>query len=195
MRFIVGLGNPGRRYAKTRHNIGWMVLAALRRRWQVASGRSGFGGVVYDARLVGPDGQVARVVMLEPLTYMNRSGEAVNGLVKYYRADCHDVLVILDDMALPLGRVRVRPGGSAGGHNGLKDIIALLGTEEVPRLRVGIGQAPPEVPSEDYVLAKFEKHELDAIAMATEAAAAAAQDWIYSDIKYVMDKYNANNDA
>ena len=141
-RFVVGLGNPGRRYAKTRHNVGWMVLEELGRRWGVSVGRSMCGGMVYDARPVGSDGAIRRVQLFEPHTYMNRSGEAVKGLLNFYKAETADLLVILDDLALETGVIRARQQGSAGGHNGLNNIIALLGTQDVARLRVGIGSPP-----------------------------------------------------
>lgn len=191
-KFIVALGNPGRRYAGTRHNTGWMVLAELRRRWGLGSGRGAFGGLVYQAAVPDKDGLPGRVTLLEPLTYMNRSGEAVKGLLGFYKAEPSDLLVILDDLALPLGRVRARPGGTDGGHNGLKDVIRLLGTEDVPRLRVGIGRPPAQVDMVDYVLSAFREEERPAIEQAISTAANAAEDWTSHDIGYVMDKYNPN---
>ncbi len=187
-RYIVGLGNPGRRYAKTRHNVGWMALAALRRRWAIGDGRAAFSGMMYEARLA--DQAASRVVLFEPQLYMNRSGEAVNGLISFYKADSRNVLVVLDDMALPLGRLRARANGSAGGHNGLKDILRHLGTDEVSRVRIGIGASPEQMDSADYVLAKFADEEIETVATTIERAADAVEDWIAKDIRYVMDNYN-----
>jgi len=172
-----------------------MVLAALRGRWQVTGDRKVCGGRLYDARPPAPEGQVRRVWLFEPHTYMNRSGEAVKGLLEYHEADCCDMLIVLDDMALPMGRIRARASGSAGGHNGLKDVLRLLGTEDVPRLRIGIGSPPAYLDSVDYVLGRFEDNELEVIRPAVDQAADAVDDWIASDIQSVMDKYNRKPDA
>jgi len=194
-RFVVGLGNPGRRYARTRHNVGWMVLAALRRRWRVDSGRLGFNGRLYEARPVGPDGKARAVKLFEPLTYMNRSGQAVAALANFYRLDYPDVLVVLDDMALPVGRIRIRAGGSDGGHNGLKDILNLLGSQQVPRLRIGVGPAPQDKPWVEHVLTEFDKDELEVVESAIDKAADAVEDWLAFGIDYVMDRYNATAES
>ena len=194
-KFVVGLGNPGRRYARNRHNVGWMVLASLRARWKVANGRNAFGGEIADVVTVGPDGIQRRVELFVPHLYMNRSGEAVKGLVDFYKSDHRSILVVLDDLALPLGRIRVRASGSAGGHNGLNDILRLLASQDIPRVRIGIGSPPPEMDSSDYVLANFGKDEVEVVASAIQAAADAVEDWIHRDIYYVMQKYNRNPDA
>jgi len=190
-KLIVGLGNPGRRYAKTRHNVGWMVLAEARRRWGLADeGRKAFGGEVYDARRAAPDGASRRVMLFEPHMYMNRSGEAVAGLAAFYKADCRNLLIVMDDMDLPVGALRVRARGSAGGHKGLDDVLRLLGTQDVPRLRLGIGSPPPPMDAIDFVLGAFDDAELASIAPAVTRAADAVDDWIAWGIQAVMDKYN-----
>ncbi len=194
-KFVVGLGNPGRRYARTRHNVGWMVLAKLRERWAVGGGRASFAGQVYDGRSVAPDGVSRRVMLFEPHLYMNRSGEAVKGLLSFYKPDHRDVLVVLDDMALPAGRLRARASGSGGGHNGLKDVLRLLGTDELPRLRIGIGESPPEMDPADYVLTPFGSGEMEIMDPAIEQAADAVEDWAHRDINYVMETYNRRPDA
>ena len=194
-RLVVGLGNPGRRYVRTRHNVGWMVLEALRARLAVDSGRLAFGGQLYNVRPGVTDGTPLRVALFEPHTYMNRSGEAVKGLIAFYKINCRDILVVLDDMALLPGMLRVRASGSGGGHNGLMDVLRLLGTEEVPRLRVGIGPSPPEMDPADYVLGPFAPGEMELIAPAVQLAADAVQDWINSDIKNVMEKYNRKTET
>lgn len=189
IRFVVGLGNPTRRYAKTRHNIGWMVLETLRQRWDADSGKNAFCGQLYEARC--PDGETnRRVTLFEPQLYMNRSGEPVKGLLGFYKADVRNVLVVLDDMALPLGRLRARAEGSAGGHNGLKDVLRLLGTERVSRLRIGIGASPAEMDPADYVLARFGPDETQVVSAAIDRAADVVEDWVVHGIRYVMDKYN-----
>lgn len=173
-----------------------MVLAELRRRWGVAEGqgRGMFGGMLYDVRGMA-GGAEQRVMMLEPHTFMNRSGESVNGLVTFYKAELCDVLIVLDDMALPLGAMRARPDGSAGGHNGLKDVLRLLGSQDVPRLRLGVGSPPPLMDAADYVLAAFGDDEQPAVKEMIVRAADAVEDWIGRDIRYVMDKYNRKADA
>jgi len=190
-RFVVGLGNPGRRYVRTRHNAGFRVLETLRRRWQAPEPRKTFCGHVTDVRLPArAGGEARRVVLLAPQTYMNDSGKAVLEMTKFYKADCRDVLVVLDDLALPPGRLRARACGSAGGHKGLADILRVLGTERVPRLRIGIGAAPPEMEAEDYVLAKFGPQEGPTMEEAFDLAADAVEDWIFGDIECVMQEYN-----
>jgi len=171
-----------------------MVATELLRRWSLGDGRAAFGGEVWDVRPVAHD-LPRRVMLLEPHTFMNRSGEAVKGLVTFYKAELSDVLVVLDDMALPLGMLRARAEGSAGGHNGLKDIIALLGSEQVPRLRIGIGAAPPQMDPADYVLATFADDEVETVNLGVGRAADAVEDWIRRDMRYVMDKYNRKADA
>ena len=141
------------------------------------------------------DGTVAKVVLFEPLLYMNRSGEAVKGLVEYYKTSHQDVLVVLDDMALPLGKLRLRASGSAGGHNGLDDVLKLLGTQDVPRLRVGVGASPPEMDPADYVLSPFAASEKEIIDQVIGRAAKAVEDWMERDIEQVMEEYNRKADA
>jgi PTH1 family peptidyl-tRNA hydrolase len=189
-RFVVGLGNPGREYAASRHNVGFRVVEALRRRWQAGRGRRAFGGMVWDARPSRPQAGQRRVVLLEPQTYMNRSGSAARDMAAFYKAAPQDVLVVLDDMALPLGRLRARTGGSAGGHKGLADVLAAMGSEQVPRLRVGIGGPPPRMEAADYVLGRFAAGESEAIEAAVGAAADAVEDWVFHGLTYVMDEYN-----
>ena len=189
IRFVVGLGNPTPQYEGTRHNVGFLVLADLRRRWDLGPGRQAFDGLRNDACLAAADGPV-RVVLLEPHTYMNCSGAAVQKMVAFYKADCQDVLIVLDDLALPLGRLRARPGGSAGGHRGLADIQRALGTDQVPRLRIGIGSPPPQMDWVDYVLSRFRPDEQEAVDQAVRQAAAAVEDWLRHDLTYVMERYN-----
>ncbi len=188
---MVGLGNPGRRYAGTRHNAGFMVVEALGRRWRAEQPRSAFGGLLYDVRLGAPAVAAARrVMMLMPQTYMNRSGQAVRELTAFYKAAPDELLVVLDDMALPAGRLRARAQGSAGGHNGLADVLQALGTTAVPRLRVGIGQPTGGEDAVGFVLSPFGSDEAEVIEQAVEAAADAVADWVVHGMTFVMDRYN-----
>ena len=142
VRLVVGLGNPGKRYEQTRHNIGFEVVDEAARRLSATGPKAAFGGLAYDARPALPDGRTARVVLLQPHTFMNCSGQAVRNIAGFYKTSLENILIVLDDLALPPGKLRIRVSGSAGGHNGLSDIIRLMGSIAVARLRVGIGQSP-----------------------------------------------------
>jgi PTH1 family peptidyl-tRNA hydrolase len=130
------------------------------------------------------------VLLFQPQTFMNRSGLAVAGLMRYYKAECRDLLVVLDDMALPLGQLRFRARGSSGGHKGLADVLAALGSEQVPRLRIGIGAAPPEMDGADYVLTAFGPEEQETLSRAVRQAVLAVEDWIATGLTGAMEKYN-----
>ena len=180
-KFVVGLGNPERRYQGTRHNVGFMVLKELRGRWDFGRARRKFHGKCWSGRIAGQ-----AVTLLAPETYMNRSGLAVAEMIAFYKADPAAALVVMDDMALPTGRLRARARGSAGGHKGLDDILRAVGTHELPRLRVGVG-APPEA------MARFEKHEKPVMLEAIRRAVAAVEGWLAQGIAYVMNRYNQNS--
>jgi len=185
-RYVVGLGNPGREYARTRHNVGFRVLNELRKRWDLPAGRRKFHSRLWTGRV----GRRA-VVLLAPRTYMNRSGLAVGEATRFTRSPPEAVLVVLDDMALPTGKLRARATGSAGGHKGLADVLRALGGPAVPRLRIGIGRPPDGMDAVDYVLTKFRKDEEPVIAEAVARAADAVEQWIGEGIARVMDHYNA----
>jgi PTH1 family peptidyl-tRNA hydrolase len=187
-RFVVGLGNPGRKYARTRHNVGFMVLELLQNRWHLGAGKDSFEGLIWNHRI--DRAQSRTVTLLAPMTYMNCSGRSVRKLLGFYKAKPSEMLVVLDDLALPLGRLRLRTSGSAGGHNGLDDIIRACETDEVPRLRIGIGQAPGVMDPKDYVLGKFDKNEIEEIGCAIQRSAEAVEDWLFDDMTRVMEKYN-----
>ncbi len=189
-RIIVGLGNPGRRYRNTRHNVGFMVIERLAKRCRCPKPKKAFAGRLYDAEFARPGQGARRAWLFEPLTYVNRSGHAVRTLAEFYRLTAADVLVVLDDMALPTGRLRARAKGSAGGHNGLEDILRSFGGDDLPRLRVGIGSPPPRMDPRAYVLSRFSDEEADEIDSAVAEAADAAEDWLFEDITQVMNKYN-----
>jgi len=187
---VVGLGNPGRQYAQTRHNVGFRVVELLRDRWLAGQGRSGFGGWLWQVRPTGPQGAGRNVVLFAPQTYMNRSGQAVRELAAFYKAQADELLIVLDDMNLPVGRVRIRPDGSSGGQKGLADIVRQMGTQAVPRLRIGIGAPPGQMDGADFVLSRFAPDELEIIDVAIHLAADAASDWVFRGMTWAMEKYN-----
>jgi peptidyl-tRNA hydrolase, PTH1 family len=185
VKLIVGLGNPGPKYWGTRHNIGFAVVDELARR----------GGVEFESAPV--EALLARwrqreTLLAKPLTFMNASGEAVGGLVRYFRIEPADVLVIADEAQLPLAKLRTRARGSAGGHNGLKSIVGHLG-EDFARLRVGVGRGDLRRDLADHVLARFEKDEEADVERMTARAADAAETFITSGIEAVMNNFNGGD--
>ncbi len=185
MNLIVGLGNPGRRYAATRHNVGWRVMETLRRRWGGPDWRETFQAELAECR---PRGR--RVALVRPLTYMNRSGGPVSQAAAFWKVAPADVLVVLDDMALPLGRLRLKAGGSDGGHNGLASVLQALGTTDVPRLRAGIGPAPLTDEHVDFVLSPFREGERPAVDRMVDRAADAALCWLTEGLDEAMTRFN-----
>ena len=182
VRLVVGLGNPGREYARTRHNVGFMILDKLVSRKGIAfqSSRK------WDAEVASHEG----VHFCKPVSYMNRSGEPLAGISQFYKIPAAEILVVLDDVALPLGRLRIRQGGSAGGHNGLRSIFEQLGTQEVPRLRFGVGAAEGEKTLTDHVLGKFGKEEAVVLEESMDRAVAAIELAQESGIEAAMNTYN-----
>jgi len=185
MKLVVGLGNPGRRYEGTRHNVGYLVLAELARRYGVAPPKTRFRGEVVEAEFGGQ-----RALLLSPTTFMNLSGTSVQEAVSFYKLQTEDLLVLCDDLNLPVGGLRLRSRGSSGGQKGLDDIIGRLGTEEFSRLRVGVGAAPEGWDWANYVLSKFSPDELPAIRQAVELAADAVVVWAREGIEFCMNQYN-----
>lgn len=185
MKLIVGLGNPGRRYRQTRHNVGWEVISRLARRARIAvDEEDGFSDVGRGA--IGG----TRVILARPQTYVNVSGEAVRDLRRRHRLRPQDIVVVVDDLDLPLGRLRLRASGSAGGHNGLKSIIEAIGTTEFPRLRVGIGRPPEGVDPADHVLTRFTSDEQAVVDAALDRAAEAIETAITEGIETAMNRFN-----
>ena len=187
VKVIVGLGNPGPKYRGTRHNIGFAVLDELARRANLA----------FDAAPV--EAMTARwrdrdTLLAKPMTFMNASGEAVGALLRYFKIEQKDLLVIVDEVQLPLARLRARARGSAGGHNGLKSLIAHLG-DEFARLRVGVGRGDARRDLADHVLAKFDQDEAADVERMTTRAADAAEMFIASGIEAVMNGYNGGDPA
>jgi len=186
MKVICGLGNPGERYLLTRHNVGFRVVDLLADRWGLTgAGRVKDGAARLEAPLPDP---VGRVLLVKPMRFMNLSGSALKAALRNTEVDpSSDLLVICDDIDLPLGKVRLRRSGSAGGHNGLRDIIAALGSDEFNRLRVGIGRAGEPV---DHVLATFKPGEKTLASEAIATGADAAERWLRDGIEAAMNEFN-----
>lgn len=185
MKLIVGLGNIGRQYNKTRHNIGFEVLDALAARSPGASVKEKFEGRLMDATIRGE-----RVLLLWPHTLMNRSGRSVQAAVDFYQIAHQDLLVTCDDFNLPLGKLRFRKSGSAGGQKGLEDIIQRLGTDAFCRLRIGIGPVPDDWDSADFVLGKFKPSERPTVDEAIDKAVDAVECWSVEGIDVGMNRFN-----
>lgn len=183
---VVFLGNPGVKYANTRHNAGFMTGDACAEKFGAAIDRLRFDALTGICRVGGE-----QVLLMKPQTYMNLSGDAVAPAAKYYKIQPGNILVVSDEIALPIGKLRVRPSGSAGGHNGLKSIIARLGTEEFPRIRLGVG-APPtrEYDMADWVLAGFHGQDAADMAAAVKCAADAVECYIENGPDRTMNLYN-----
>jgi PTH1 family peptidyl-tRNA hydrolase len=187
MKLIVGLGNPGRKYAGTRHNVGFDAVDLVADRHQL-----GWESAPADALIARwrPKG----AVLAKPLTYMNLSGAPVGELLRFFKIDRSDLLVVFDEVHLDLGRLRARASGSAGGHNGLKSIIGQLGSSSFARLRVGVGRGDARRDLADHVLAKFEPEERPIIAEAVARAADAAELFVEEGIAPVMNRFNRRED-
>ncbi len=185
MKLVVGLGNPSARYQGTRHNVGYAVLADLAGRFDSGRPRGKFHGELVELR-VGSE----RLLLLSPTTYMNRSGLSVAEAKGFYKLPDQDLLVVCDDLSLPCGKLRFRASGSSGGQKGLEDIILRLGTDEVPRLRVGIGPVPEGCDWVNYVLGRFTAEEAPRIEEAVRRAAQGVLDWAERGIECCMNQYN-----
>ncbi|QOV87860.1 aminoacyl-tRNA hydrolase [Humisphaera borealis] len=198
MKLIVGLGNPGNQYAGTRHNVGFDVIDRFAWRNGLTSSsddfdrvsRMKFDGLALDGSVSVAGGGSEKVLLLKPTTFMNLSGRAVQAAMAFYQLTPVDVMIVLDDVALPCGKLRIRPGGSDGGHNGLKDIARALGTQQYPRLRVGVDAPPPRVPQRDYVLGRFTESQRQKIDL--DRAAEALLMWIGKGLNAAMNEYNVS---
>jgi PTH1 family peptidyl-tRNA hydrolase len=186
VKLIVGLGNPGPEYLGTRHNVGFEALDRVARRHAPgAVARAKFSGAMIEADIEGE-----RALLLKPLTYMNRSGQPVADAARFFKIDTtSDLLIIVDDVALECGTIRLRPEGSAGGHNGLADVEMKLGTSQYCRLRIGI-DGPGQIPQKEYVLGRFRPDQLSRLEPALDAAADAAVCWALTGITESMNRFN-----
>ncbi len=186
MKLVVGLGNPGRKYEGSRHNVGFVVLNELARRHHAGRAKANFQGEISETEFHGQ-----KILLLWPHTFMNLSGASVLAARDFYKLETSDLLIVCDDFNLPLAKLRMRPEGSSGGQNGLDDVINRLGTEQVPRLRIGVGPLPANWDPADFVLSRFTKEELPQIEPTVVRAADAVEDWTKIGIAECMNRYNA----
>ncbi len=184
MKLIVGLGNPGSEYERTRHNVGWRVVDAFARKFRIAVAKHEKNALTGTNRVAG-----GSVMVAKPLTYMNLSGDAVRLLVNAYLESPQEMIVVYDDIDLPLGRLRILPNGSAGTHNGMRSVLSTIDTENVPRLRVGIG-ASTQGRLRDYVLDEFSAEEEPVVERAVERAVDALMLFVRGDLKRAMNQFN-----
>ena len=183
---IVGLGNPGADYARTRHNAGFLVAEQLAARWQARWSYE----KKFNARLASTQRQSRRVLLCEPQTYMNASGEAVAAVVAFYRVPAERLLVVVDDADLPLGELRLRPGGSSGGHHGLESVEQHLGTRDYARLRIGIGRQAGAREITGHVLGRFSSTEAALADKVLTVASDQAETWLEAGIQKAMNQFN-----
>ncbi|MGQ0733514.1 MAG: aminoacyl-tRNA hydrolase [Acidobacteriota bacterium] len=188
MKLVVGLGNPGPQYRDTRHNVGFWVIDELARRWELETAWRERDDTLCARKAGG-------AILAKPLTYMNLSGFAVSRLRHFFQVEVPDLLVVVDEVALPLGRLRARARGGAGGHNGLRSIVEQLGSEDVARLRVGVGRGDARRDLADHVLSRFEPDERETIQAAVLRAADAAEMFVSEGIERVMNTFNAATDT
>jgi peptidyl-tRNA hydrolase, PTH1 family len=188
MYLIIGLGNPGKRYQQTRHNIGFMVLEEIAARWEVDIKQKSFDALWNRGKVAG-----ANVLLAMPQTYMNLSGNAARSLQTYFKVDTGNLIVIHDDLDLPFGAMRLKMGGGDAGHKGLKSIINCLGSADFMRVRMGIGKPAGRIPVEDYVLQKFRQDESDTLKQIIQTASEATADIIGSGLQQAMAKHHTKN--
>ena len=183
---IVGLGNPGLQYDKTRHNAGFMAIDRLAQRLSCQFNRNKFDSLYGEAK-IGDE----RVILAKPQTFMNLSGKAVAALASFYKIPHDHIIIMFDDISLDVGKLRMRRKGSHGGHNGMKDIIQLLGNDDIPRIKIGVGAKPhPDYDLKDWVLGKFPNEQKESLDAALERAAAAAEEIVLRGMDSAMNKYN-----
>ena len=187
MKLVAGLGNPGKKYVGTRHNIGFEVIELLAQQFVAATGRLKFEGHLQEC-LVGPE----KTLLLMPQTFMNLSGRSIRQVMDFYKIDPDDLLVVCDDFNLPLGTIRLRAAGSDGGQKGLADTIRQLGTDRIARLRLGIGPVPAEWDAADYVLGKFTSQDRDILENQTKRSTQAIEVWVNQGITLAMSQFNGS---
>ena len=187
MYLIVGLGNPGKQYDMTRHNIGFHTIDYIADKYGAKLTKLKFKAVYGEATISGE-----KVYLVKPQTYMNLSGESVREAADFYKVDPEHIIVIYDDISLDVGQLRIRKKGSAGGHNGIKNIIAHLGTQEFPRIKVGVGDKPPRMDLADYVLSRFSKEDREKMEQAFKDAAEAVEVMIAEGPDAAMNQFNGH---
>ena len=187
MYLIAGLGNPTREYEKTRHNVGFSVIDVLADKYNIDVSDRKHKALCGRGVIEGE-----KVLLLKPQTFMNLSGESIREAVDYYKIDPEDIIVIYDDISLEPGQLRIRRKGSAGGHNGIKNIIAHLGTQEFPRIKVGVGDKPPRMDLADYVLSRFSKEDREKMEQAFKDAADAVEVMITEGADAAMNRFNGH---
>lgn len=185
MKIVVGLGNPGKQYEGTRHNVGFEALSLVAEQWDAEAPKSKYDALVSEAMVSGE-----RALLVWPQTYMNRSGSAVRQAIEFYKAPLEELMVVCDDFNLPVGRLRIRGKGSSGGQNGLKDIAHQLGAEDYARLRIGVGPVPASKDAADFVLGRFGRKERELIEVTLQDAAAAVACWAQQGVSEAMNQYN-----
>ena len=188
MKIISGLGNPGPEYGSTRHNVGWMAVDAFAKKFRIDINKHEKNAMTGTGRAAG-----GSVMVAKPLTYMNLSGDAVKSLVNAYAESLDDLIVVYDDIDLPLGKLRIRPGGSAGTHNGMRSIVSSLGSEKFARLRIGIGGVDSSGRLRDYVLGEFTPDETPAMQKAIERSVDALLLFVRGDLKRAMSEFNRDD--
>ena len=187
MKMIVGLGNPGKEYELTRHNIGFMVIDEYAKKYKINNFKTKYNGLYAKIYRNGE-----YYILLKPLSFMNLSGTVINKFASFYKIKPQDILIIHDDLDLPIGKIRIKSKGSSGGHNGIKSIIENLNTEEFPRFKLGINKNK-NIDTKDYVLGKFSKEELTIIEKIYEYSTIIIDDFLDLDIEKIKSKYNGEN--
>ncbi len=185
MRLVFGLGNPGKKYCRTRHNVGFLVIDCLSERFKIGMGSYCFGSLVGEGKIKGE-----KVILSKPLTFVNESGPSLKEIKTHYHLKLEDIIVISDDADLPLGRIRVAKKGGDGGHRGLRSIIQSLKTEDFPRLRIGIGRPLKEMGLEDYVLEEFVPSEWELMELIIQKVTLAIETFLTEGMDEAMQKYN-----
>lgn len=185
MYVIVGLGNPGDRYAQTKHNIGFITIDYLAEQHSIKMNKMKHKAIIGEGDMGGE-----KVLLVKPQTFMNLSGQSVMDIVNFYKVPAANLIVIYDDIDLPVGKVRIRPNGSSGTHNGMRNIIYLLRNQEFPRIRIGVGKQPDYMDLADYVMTKFNSEEKSLIEEAIKKSAATVEEIVKSGINNAMNKYN-----
>ena len=185
MKWIVGLGNPGTAYQGTRHNVGFMAVDALAKRWGISVTQSKCKALLGEGNVGG-----TKVALLKPMTYMNLSGETVRGYMDYFKADLEDAIIVYDDLDTEVGKIRLRYQGSSGGHNGIKSIIQQTGTQQFNRVRMGVSRPKPGMNIADYVLSNFPKTDLDLLSAMVEETCDAIEFALKNPFEQTMAKFN-----